>query len=316
MIRSHLALVWLLLAGAPVAAQDFRTFVLEGDTQSHARQDGDEEDVPHLELMHEWYCDQKEELGIEAIIGTGDVIETLGKFDYLPFGAERTEGEVVDAAFDITEACGIRTILPNGNHDYYGSCANGLPPAPGCGIAPINNPSAFDAWKAANRPAIQAPPESFGGAFVEELVEDLKLLVLPYIASAAVEAWAADYIARNDCDTFFVLQHHAVNPSSQPSIPTTTAAGRLVDEFGGERIPLTIGGHWSSSDPVSYSAGVDGKRSLFSNFQWLDPLTGAHYAGNVTMLRIDVETGEVCVWDQEVLTGQLYRFQALTCFNL
>jgi len=298
----------LLQASAALASGSYPVlrWVIEGDTQDYALA------APSLPSPNLWdethgaLCALAAAKNLQGVIGTGDIVDTHGWFNL----AHSPEAAAADHAYDILDACRLVSVLPAGNHDFYGAFPGELPPP--------NHSDQYLRFVYARPFAPTAPRRSPTGlSWIQPLGGSFHLLVLPYEADAAEEAWAEQRILTALPGVrFFLLQHEAVDPAQRPQLVASTAAARLAAQFGPQRVPLVIGGHYKPVDKVETFVTPSGTRALFVNFQSFDPLNGNQpYWGYLVWLEFDVASGRWCFWDENLLTGERNRFQATTCWT-
>lgn len=283
-------------------------WVIEGDVQSFSLAG---QSIPHpntWDRTHQWLCSNASAKSIQGVIGTGDTVYRYGAYGADLPASLRLQERVADYAYDITDACGLESILPVGNHDVYGLTYGYK--------GPPNHTDRYVGFlqtRPLHRPDRKSP-SGLSGTW--GIAPNFSMLVLPWEADAAEEAWARTTIASSSsAERFFILQHETVHPNLLPNYPGTPA-GRLAAQFGQRKVPMLIGGHFIVTDKVQTGVNSAGQRSLFVNFQEMDPRT--NYAqpfwGYVVWLEYHHATGKWCFWDENVLTGERNRFEPTTCW--
>jgi hypothetical protein len=282
-------------------------WVIEGDTQTYALAGKTLAHPNPWDQAHQWLCSNATAKGIQGVIGTGDVIYRHGAYGADLSAFERLEERAADYAYDILDACGLESVLPIGNHDVYGQ-------APGY-AGPPNHTDRYLGFLGArplHRPVARSPS---GLSWIVGLAGSFSLLVLPWEASTAEESWARTTIANsNASERFFIIQHEGVSPTALPALATWVAAGRLAAQFGPQKVPMVIGGHHIQTDKVQTGVNSAGQRSLFVNFQEMDPRNSQPFWGYVVWLEYYHATGRWCIYDENVLTGERNRFQPTVCW--
>jgi len=300
-----------LLCGAAQANGNYPVtrWVIEGDTQSFSLSAKTLAHPNPWDRAHQWLCANAVSKNIQGIIGTGDIIYRYGTFGSDLTSSLRLEERAADYAYDITDACGLASILPAGNHDVYG-LTHGY-------SGPPNNTDrylGFMKTRPLHRPVKKSPT---GLSWTWGLAPNFSLLVLPWAANAAEESWARTTIANSpSAERFFIFQHEGITPTLLPTIPSWIPAGRLAAQFGQRKVPMVIGGHHLQTDMVQSRLNSLGQRGLFVNFQEMDPRTNYSqpFWGYVVWLEYHHSTGKWCFWDENVLTGEKNRFEPTTCW--
>ncbi len=264
-------------AWAGGATIQVRSYVIEGDTQNWAfsAASGDEWRRLHVELC---------KTGATRILATGDIVD---RHDNAAQWAR------ADAAYDVTDACGLPATLPAGNHDIE---------ITGQADSFVN----YDAFMK-KRPLHQPLAKSATGhAWVDRLEPGYVVGVLPWAAAPAEVAWLDGWLASNTSERALLIKHDAVHSTTGARLG---AALTLTARFGA-RIVGVLGGHFLPPDRVGgwSNAGF----TVFSNFQ-LGALLGYRPEGLVTMLDHYLATDSWCIRTINYLTGELNRFEQPRC---
>lgn len=263
--------------GASGPALQVRSYVIEGDTQNWAFSDGT---AAEWRQLHVELC----KIGATRILGTGDIVD---RYD-IP--AQWTRA---DAAYDVTDACGLPATLPAGNHDIQ---ISGLP----------DNFAQYDAFMRTRPLHKPLARSATGHSWIDPLEPGYVVAVLPFAASSAEVSWVESWLASNTGVRALVIQHDAVHSTTGQRLG---AAQALTTRFG-RRIVGVIGGHYLPTDRVGgwSNAGF----TVFSNYQ-LGAVLGYRPEGLVTMLDHYLSTDTWCIRTINYLTGETNRFESPHC---
>ena len=321
-MRAIISIVLFLFAIAANANGNYPVirWFIEGDTQTYVWVNKWLAHPNPWDNTHSWLCSNAVAQNLQGVIGTGDVIQRHGAYGSDLDAVMRAEELTADYGYDILENCGLAVALPAGNHDVYGTCG-GATPTVGCPPPPSTTDRylGFMLARPSHTPSSASHSPS-GLSWTQGLFANYMLLVLPYAADANEEAWAYQRIATSPAaQRFILMQHEAVEPVNGPGggmrLLPGTASEHLANAFGVTKVPMLMGGHYIGvTDRVELGVLPTGQRMLFVNFQETDPATSLPFYGSGVWLEYQTASGQICVYDANVLTGQTNRFQPTTCW--
>jgi hypothetical protein len=225
-------------------------------------------------------CAQRDRFAM--VLHTGDMV------DY-----PRTQPQDWDRARSVMQeldACRMPYAVAFGNHDFDNYP---LPP----GETTLRGDRAWKALVAslAQRPLAQAPS---GKTTLHALAPDWFVLSIDFIPSAADLAWIDTAIAERPRARFVALNHHCVKQDG-------IGPGWCQQLFDRQpRIRIAVSGHWLGPRREAWME-VPRPRgpklvALYQDYQHVSQL-----AAWGVVIELEPVSGGVCVWSENVLTGEV-----------
>jgi hypothetical protein len=291
-MRLRLALALLLAAGLPVRsagaepaprAGQLRLYVMP-DTQSWAWNQGGSTLETWRSVAKE-ICRQRERFAM--VLHTGDLVDQPR--------LRPVEWSHALSVMRELDACRMPYAIAFGNHDY-----DNYPVAQN---VPLEGDRAWRQVMAqlAHRPAETGPS---GRSALYPLAEGWFVVSADFVASRADLDWIAGAIAKLPGARFVFLNHHCVNAKGLVPGPSFEWCRTLVEQNPG--IVVAVSGHWLGPrrDGWTRSVRANGRGliALYQNYQHLPEL-----AAWGVVIELDPASGAACVWNENLLSGELER---------
>lgn len=189
------------------------------------------------------------------------------------------------------DACQMPYAIAFGNHDF-----DNYSPAPDVVLQGDRSWQALVA-QLAFQPVARAPS---GRTALYPLAPGWFVLSVDFMASRSDLDWIAATIAEHRDAAFVLLNHHCVNAAGLVPGESFAWCRKLIDEH--PQIRIAVSGHWlgSARDGWHSVAMPKGRKltTLFQNYQHVPDL-----AAWGVVLELQPESGALCVWSENLLTG-------------